>query len=115
MNTRLGTNLYRAGLIAAAISILYTIDVIWISESGSSFLPLPKRYISREGMLTSVVVGIVLTLLFWGGGAMANYYLNKSAETRAATNKKLKTASSQRPQKPAPPSGKTRGKDRRSS
>ncbi|MFT5181923.1 MAG: hypothetical protein ACI8S3_001809 [Alphaproteobacteria bacterium] len=87
MNTRLGSNLYRAGLTAAAISVVYTINIIWIGQSGESFLPLPERYMSREEMLSSVGVGVALSLLFGGGGAAARYFVNKSAETQAAADK----------------------------
>lgn len=96
MKTRLGSNLYRAGLIGASISIIYTINVIWISESGSSFLPLPERYVSPEEMVSTAAAGILVTLLFWGGGAAANYKINKRAETRAAAEKQLMAGSSRR-------------------
>lgn len=87
MDTRLGSNLYRAGLAGAATSIIYTINVIWMSEAGSSFLPITERYVSREEMLATVAVGVALTLLFWGAGAAARYFVNKAAETKAAESK----------------------------
>lgn len=87
MDTRLGSNLYRAGLVGASISIIYTINVIWMSEAGSSFLPIPKRYVSREEMIATVAVGVTITLLIWGGGALARYFVNKAAEIKAAETK----------------------------
>ncbi len=87
MNTRLGTNLYRAGLVGATLSILYTINIVLTVESGRSFIPLPERYISHEEMLASVAVGVALALLFWIGGAVAKYLVNKSAEAQAIVEK----------------------------
>ena len=86
MNTRLGTNLYRVGLVGAAISILYTMDVVWVHTSGSSILPISGRFVSREDMVATVAIGVTATLLFWGGGAAARYLVDKSAETRAAAD-----------------------------
>ena len=80
MNTRLGNILYRAGLVGAAISILYSIDTIWVHESGKSFLPISGRFVSREDMLATVGIGVALTLLSWGAGTAARYYVNKLAE-----------------------------------
>jgi hypothetical protein len=101
MNNRLGSNLYRVGLTGAAISIVYIINVIWISQSGGSFLPLPERYISREEMLSTVGVGIALSLLFWGGGTGARYFISKSVETQAAADKMRLAELSRRPRQPA--------------
>jgi len=84
VHTRLGNILYRAGLVGAAISILYAIDVIWVHESGRSLLPISGRFVTREEMLVTVSTGFVLTLLFWGAGAAARYFLNKSAEKHRA-------------------------------
>ena len=88
MNTRLGTILYVAGLVGAAMSSLYAIDAIWVHESGKSLLPITGRFVSREDMLATVAIGIVLTLLSWGAGTTARYTLNKSAEKRAAAEKR---------------------------
>ena len=93
MNTRLGAYLYGAGLVGAAISILYTMDVVWVQASGSSLLPIPGRFVSREDMLATVAIGITVTLLFWGCGAAARYYVNKSAEMRAAEDESREAAS----------------------
>ena len=84
MSTRLGNILYGAGLVGVAISILYSIDAIWVHASGQSLLPISGRFVSREEMLVAIGIGITLTLLFWGAGAAARYYVNKSAENRAA-------------------------------
>jgi hypothetical protein len=92
MDTRLGSNLYRVGLAGAVISVVYTINVIWMSEAGSSFLPIPERYVSREEMLATVAVGVALTLIFWGSGAAARYFVNKAAVTKAAEMKAAEKA-----------------------
>ncbi len=76
MNTRLGNILYGAGLIGAAISILYSIDAVWVHESGKSLLSMSGRFISREDMLAAIGIGIALTLLSWGAGAAARYFVN---------------------------------------
>jgi type III secretory pathway component EscT len=80
MNTRLGNILYRAGLVGAAISVLYTVDVIWVHENGRSLLPVAARFVSREEMLIDVSIGVVLALVFWGAGWAARYIFNKVAE-----------------------------------
>ncbi len=82
MNTRLGNILYWAGLVGAAVSILFTIDVIWVHQSGRSLLPISGRFVSRADMLADISIGIVVTLAFWGGGAAARYLVNKAAEKR---------------------------------
>ena len=87
MNTRLGNILYRAGLVGAGIIIVYTIDVIWVHESGSSLLPISGRFVSREEMLAIAAIGIAMTILLWGSGTVARYLVNKSAESRAAANR----------------------------
>ena len=87
MNTRLGSFLYGIGLAAAAIVILYTIDVIWVHERGSSLLPISGRFVSREEMLATAAIGFIVTLLLWGAGAAARSIVNKSAESHAARNK----------------------------
>lgn len=83
MNTRLGNILYWAGVAGAAVSILYSIDVIWVHEYGRSFVPIPGRFVSREDMLTGVAIGVVLSLGSWGAGAAARYLVNKAAEKQA--------------------------------
>ena len=88
MNTRLGNILYGAGLVGAATSIIFSVDAIWVHGSGKSLLPIHGRFISREDMLATVAIGIVLTLLSWGAGTTARYTLNKSAEKRAAAEKR---------------------------
>ena len=80
MNTRLGNILYRAGLVGAALSLLYAVDAIWVHESGRSLLPISGRFVSREDMLTAIAIGIVLALLSWGTGTAARRYVNKLAE-----------------------------------
>ncbi len=80
MNTRLGNILYRAGLVGAALSLLYAVDAIWVHESGRSLLPISGRFVSREDMLTAIAIGIVLALLSWGVGGVARYYVNKLAD-----------------------------------
>ncbi len=76
MNTRLGNILYGAGLIGAAISILYSIDAVWVHESGKSLLSMSGRFVSREDMLAAIGIGVALTLLSWGAGAAARYFVN---------------------------------------
>ena len=87
VNTRLGNFLYGVGLTAAAIVILYTVDVIWVHGSGSSLLPISGRFVSREEMLITSVVGFTVTLLLWGAGALVRNIVNKAAESEAANNK----------------------------
>ena len=72
--------LYRAGLVGAALSLLYAVDVIWVHASGRSLLPIPGRFVSREGMLTAIAIGLMLALLSWGTGTAARYLVNKLAE-----------------------------------
>ncbi len=73
---RLGNILYGAGLIGAAISILYSIDAVWVHESGKSLLSMSGRFVSREDMLAAIGIGVALTLLSWGAGAAARYFVN---------------------------------------
>ena len=86
MNTRLGNILYRAGLVGAAISLFYVIEVIWVYESGKSLLPISGRFISRQDMLETIATGTALALLLWGAGGAARYFVNRSAEKRVASN-----------------------------
>ena len=44
------------------------------------------RFVSREEMLAAIGIGVALTLLSWGAGAAARYFVNKSAETPATAN-----------------------------
>ena len=60
MNTRLGNILYRAGLVGAALSLLYVVDAIWVHESGKSLLPISGRFMSREDMFAAIAIGVVL-------------------------------------------------------
>ena len=80
MNTRLGNILYRAGLVGAALSLLYVVDAVWVHESGRSLLPISGRFMSREDMFAAIAIGIVLALVSWGTGTAARYYVNKLAE-----------------------------------
>ncbi len=77
MNTRLGNILYGAGLIGAAISILYSIDAVWVHESGKSLLSMSGRFVSREDMLAAIAIGVTLALWSWGAGAAARYFVYK--------------------------------------
>lgn len=89
MNTRLGNILYNAGMAGAAFSLLYAIDAIFVHGSGRSLLPISGRHVSREEMLIAIGISIALALLSWGAGGAARYYLNKSAESRAAQSSQL--------------------------
>jgi hypothetical protein len=80
MKTLLANILYTAGLIGAAISLLYVVDTIWMHAGGRSLLPIFGRFLPREDMLHTIVIGIVLALLSWGAGAAARYYVNKLAK-----------------------------------
>jgi hypothetical protein len=80
MKTLLGNILYGAGLVGAALSLLYAIDAIWVHQSGRSLLRISGRFVSREDMLTAIAIGIVLALLSWGVGGVARYYVNKLAD-----------------------------------
>ena len=80
MAARLGNILYRAGLVGAALSLLYVVDAIWVHESGKSLLPISGRFMSREDMFAAIAIGVVLALLSWGTGTAARYYVNKLAE-----------------------------------
>lgn len=87
IKTRLGNVLHRTGLVGAAISVLYTLDSIWIHQSGKSLVLITGRYVSREDIYVTVVVGIVLALLSWRAGVAARSFVNKSAEKRAARDR----------------------------
>ena len=80
MNTHCGNILYGAGLVGAAISLFYTVDAIWVHESGRSLLSVSGRFMSREDMLAAIAIGIVSALMSWGAGTAARYYVNKLAE-----------------------------------
>ena len=80
MKTLLGNILYGAGLVGAAISLLYAIDALWVHVSGRSLLAISGRFVSREDMLAALTIGVVLALLSWGAGMAARYYVNKLAE-----------------------------------
>lgn len=84
MNTRLGNTLYGIGLAGAAIAIVFAVDAIWVHASGKSLLPIRGRFVSREDMLASVGIAVVVALACWGAGAAARYLVNKSAEKKAA-------------------------------
>ena len=80
MKTLLGNILYRAGLVGAALSLLYAIDAIWSDQIGRSLLPIFGYFMPREDVLYTIEIGIVLALLSWGAGTAARYYVNKLAE-----------------------------------
>ena len=80
MNTHCGNILYGAGLVGAAISLFYTVDAIWVHESGRSLLSVSGRFMSREDMFAAIAIGIVLSLVSWGTGTAARYYVNKLAD-----------------------------------
>jgi len=84
MNTRLGIIMFWTGLIGAAMCILYTVDAVFVYESGKSILYSSAHFASREDMLLAVIVGVVLALFFPSIGATAQSFVNKSAEERAA-------------------------------
>ena len=84
MDTRLGNILYGVGLFGAALSLVYAVDAIWVHGSGKSLLPITGRFVSREDMLATVGISIVVAILCWGAGAAARHLVNKSAEKRAA-------------------------------
>ncbi len=77
MNTRLGIILYGAGLAAAAISVFYAIDAIWVYQSGKSLLPISGRFISREEIFATVAISIVLAVLSWRAGRAARDFLSQ--------------------------------------
>ena len=87
MNTRSGDILYGAGLVGAAISCLYSMDAIWVHSSGQSLLPISGRYLSREGMLTAISIGLVAALVCWGAGALARHLVNRSAAKQAVADR----------------------------
>ena len=80
MAALLGNILYRAGMVGAALSLLYAVDAIWVHASGRSLLPIPGRFVSREDMFAAIAIGVVLALLSWGTGTAARRYVNKLAE-----------------------------------
>lgn len=82
MKGRFANVAYRAGLVGAAISIVYTVNTVWTYETGQPLLSTSRSYVSREEMLVAVRIGIALTLLSWGAGAMARRVLVKRAEKR---------------------------------
>lgn len=82
MKLRITNVAYRAGLVGAAISIIYTINTVWTYETGQSLFSISKSYISREDMLAGVTIGIALTLLSWGGGAAVQHFLINRTEKR---------------------------------
>lgn len=89
MNTRLGNILYKIGMAGAALSLLYSIDAIWVHGSGRSLLPISKNYVSREEMLIAIAIGIILALLSWGAGAAARRFLNQLAKKRARADDRI--------------------------
>ena len=84
MKDRLGDILYGAGLVAAAICLLYAVDVVWVHESGRSLLGITGRFISQEDVSAGIIISIILAGVSWGVGAAARSYVNKSAAKRAA-------------------------------
>ena len=82
MKVRIANVAYRAGLVGAAISIIYTINTVWTHETGQPLLSTSRSYISREDMLASVTIGVALTFLSWGGGVAVRHFLVKYTETR---------------------------------
>ena len=84
MNTRLGNILYGAGLVGAAMSVFYAVDVMWVYESGKSLLPISGRFLSLEEMFVATAIAGVLAVLSWRAGVAARSFVNKSAELRAA-------------------------------
>lgn len=83
MNTRLGNILYNSGMAGAGLSLLYSIDAIWVHASGRSLLQISGRHVSREEMLFAIAISITAALLFWGAGSLARFFLNKSAKQQA--------------------------------
>lgn len=104
MNTRLGKILYNTGLAAGALILLYPIDAIFVHGSGKSLLPIPGRYVSREDMFVAISIGIAVALLFWGAGAAARYFVNKSAETQAVRPEPDARTATEKPSPPGPDS-----------
>jgi len=86
VNARLGTILYRAGLIGAAISVFYTVNVIWAHQTGSALVSLTRRYVSREDMLSGVMTGIIAALLCWSAGAAARAVIRRWVEKRGTAD-----------------------------
>ena len=80
MNTRLGNILYRAGLVGAALSLLYAVDAIWVDQIGRSLLPIFGHFMPGKNVLYTIEIGIVLALVSWGTGTATRYYVNKLAE-----------------------------------
>ncbi len=79
MKTLLGNILYRAGMVGAALSLLYAVDAIWVDQIGRSLLPIFGHFMPREDVLYTIEIGIVLALVSWGTGTAARYYVNKLA------------------------------------
>ncbi len=79
MNALRGNILYGAGLVGAAISLFYAVDVVWVHESGKSLLPISGRFMSREDMFAAIAFGVTLALLSGGAGEIARYYVKKLA------------------------------------
>lgn len=86
MNTRLGNNLYIAGIAGAVLSLLYAVDAVWVHGSGQSLLPISGRYVSREEMHIAITIGVALALLSWGVGAAARYLLNRPAQKQTGAD-----------------------------
>lgn len=86
MKTRLGKIFYNIGLAGAALSLLYSIDAIYVHESGLSLLPISGRHVSRDEMLVAIAISITLALLSWGAGGAARYFVNKSAKQQASAD-----------------------------
>ena len=82
MNTHPGNIAYAAGLVGAAISIIYTINTVWLHQTGQSLLSTSGSFVSREDMFATVAIGVAVILLSWGTGAAARHFLMKSADKR---------------------------------
>ena len=84
MKYRLGNFLYGAGLVGAAICLLYAVDAVWVHESGRSLLGITGRFKSQEDVTAAIIISIVLAAVSAGIGTSARSYVNKSAARRAA-------------------------------
>jgi hypothetical protein len=84
MKTRLGNNLYWAGVIGAAICVLFIFDAISVRQSGESVLPISGRFLSHGDLVASVAIGFALALLSWRAGVAARSYVDKAAVKKNA-------------------------------
>ncbi|NKB47829.1 MAG: hypothetical protein GKS02_00545 [Alphaproteobacteria bacterium] len=82
--TRLGEGLYWAGFGGVALCVLFVIDAVLVHQSGSSFVPIEGRFVSRENIFLIIPIGILLALLSWRGGVAARIHVNNAAEKKRA-------------------------------